>query len=74
MYTSFDGYFWICKTRDGTLFPIIMPIQVKADGLNLSEIPPELSCLSPLENEIDILACPIYENGGTSFRQAALYT
>ena len=66
-YIRFDGCLWICKTRDGALSHGKMPIQAKANGLNLSEICPELSCL-------DILMCPIYKNGGITFRQAARYT
>ena len=48
-YTSPDGYLWIFETCDGTLFPGKMPIQVKANSFNLSEISLELSCLNPLE-------------------------
>ena len=57
-YTSLDRYLWICKTCDGTLFPGKMPIQAKANGLNLSEIPPELSCLDLLEMRLICLLVP----------------
>ena len=35
-----------------------MPIQAKANGFNLSEIPPELSCLNPLEMRLISLLVP----------------
>ena len=34
---------WMCKTCDRALKRGVMPLQAKANGLQLSEIPPELS-------------------------------
>ncbi len=49
LYSSFDDKYWVCKTCDGALSCGRMPVQVKYYGLQLSTIPPELSCLNALE-------------------------
>ena len=41
-YISTDGNQWLCKTCDRTLKRGLMPMQAKANGFHLSEIPPEL--------------------------------
>ena len=48
-YISFGGKEWICKTCDRALRRGCMPVQAKANnGLQLSDVPPELSGLNPL--------------------------
>ena len=42
---SDTGNEWVCKTCDRVLKRGVMPLQAKANGLQLSEIPPELSDL-----------------------------
>ncbi len=56
--TSFDDNYWICKTCDGALSRGKMPVQAKCNGLELSTIPPELSCLNPLELRLISLRVP----------------
>ena len=48
-YISSGGEEWICKTCDRLLSRDYMPVQAKANGLQLCEVPPELSDLNPLE-------------------------
>jgi len=45
---SSDGKEWVCKTCDRALARGSMPLQAEANGLQLSEIPPELSGLNAL--------------------------
>ena len=49
MYISPDDKEWVCKTCDRTLVRGSMPVQAKANGLKLCEIPSELSRLNVLE-------------------------
>jgi hypothetical protein len=42
-YISNDGKVWICKTCDRALVRGSMPLQAKANGLQLSDVPPELA-------------------------------
>ena len=44
-YISNDGNEWVCKTCDRALKHGGMPVQAKANGLQLYDIPPELSAL-----------------------------
>ena len=57
-YFSNDGKLWICKTCDRALLRGSLPLQAKANGLQLSEIPPELSGLNPLELRLISLRVP----------------
>ena len=41
-HISSDGKEWICKTCDRSLTRGSMPLQAKANGLQLCEVPPEL--------------------------------
>ena len=50
---SFDGNQWIYATCNGALTRGNMPTQAVANGLNLSTIPPELSCLNSM---LDLLS------------------
>ena len=62
---SSDGKEWVCKTCDRALARGSMPVQAKANGLQLSEIPPELSGLNA---EIDFPTGAIHENGSPALR------
>ena len=55
---SFDDKHWICKTCDGALSRVRMPVQAKATGLRLSTVPSELSCLKHLEMRLIPLRVP----------------
>ena len=57
-YISFGGKEWICKTCDRALRRGYMPVQAKANGLQLSDVPPELSGLNPLELRLICLRLP----------------
>ena len=48
-YISSDGKQWICKTCDGALKKGNMPLQARANGLQLCPIPNQLSGLNMLE-------------------------
>ena len=55
---------WVCKTCDIALKRGMMPLQAKANGLQLSAIQPKLSGLNPLELR---LIC-LHENGSIAIR------
>ena len=57
-YISCDGKEWVCKTCDRALKRGYMPLQAKANGLRLSEVPPELSNLNALELRLICLHLP----------------
>ena len=57
-HISNDGKEWICKTCDRALARGSMPLQAKANGLQLPEIPPELSDLNALELRLISLRVP----------------
>ena len=57
-HISNDGKEWICKTCDRALARGSMPLQAKANGLRLPEIPPELSGLNALELRLISLRLP----------------
>ena len=58
IYTCFDGNQWICKNCNIALSRGNMPIQAVANGLRLSQVPPKLSCLNPLEIRLLSLNVP----------------
>ena len=55
---SFDGKQWVCHTCDRTLKRGTMPLQAKANGLQLCPVPPELSGLNALELRLICLRVP----------------
>ena len=57
-YISFDGKQWVCRTCDRTLKRGNMPLQAKANGLQLCQVPPELSGLNALELRLICLRVP----------------
>ena len=57
-YISFDGKQWVCRTCDRTLKRGNMPLQAKANGLQLCQVPPELSNLNALELRLICLRVP----------------
>ena len=57
-HISKDGKEWICKTCDRALVRDSMPLQAKANGLQLCEIPPELDDLNSLELRLISLRVP----------------
>ena len=57
-YISSDGKLWMCKTCDRAVGRGNMPLQAKANGLQLSPIPPVLSCLNLLELRLISLRVP----------------
>ena len=69
-YISSDGKLWLCRTCDSALTRGAMPVQTKANNLQLDPIPNELSTL----NALDITKSSIYENGGLTLWQAKKHT
>ena len=57
-YVNDTGNEWVCKTCDRALKLGVMPLQAKANGLQLSLIPPELSDLNALELKLICLHVP----------------
>ena len=57
-YISFDGKQWVCRTCDRALKRGNMPLQAKANGLQLCQVPPELSTLNALELRLICLRVP----------------
>ena len=57
-HISSDGKEWVCKTCDRALARGSMPVQAKANGLQLLQIPPELSGLNALELRLISLRVP----------------
>ena len=57
-YISNDGDEWVCKTCDRALKRRVMPLQAKANGLQLCNVPPELSDLNALELRLISLRVP----------------
>ena len=57
-YISNDGNEWVCKTCDRALKRRVMPLQAKANGLQLCNVPPELSDLNALELRLISLRVP----------------
>ena len=58
IYISNDGNQWVCTTCDRALSRGNMPLQAKANGLQLCPVPDELSCLNPLELRLVSLRVP----------------
>ena len=57
-YVCDTGNEWVCKTCDRALKRGVMPLQAKANGLKLSQIPAELSDLNALELRLICLRLP----------------
>ena len=57
-YISSDGKQWVCKTCDAALKRGNMPLQAKANGLQLYPIPSQLSGLNMLELRLIFLRIP----------------
>ena len=57
-YVNFDGKEWVCKTCDNTLSRGLLPVQSKANGMELDKVPPQLLCLNPLEKRLISLRVP----------------
>ena len=67
-YISSSGEEWICKTCDRSLSRGYMPVQAKANGLQLCEVPPELSDLyKSTLIEINLPTFAFYEDGCIAF-------
>ena len=73
LYTNFDGYRWICCTCNAALTRGNMPAQAIANGLRLSDVPSELSCLNAFEIRLIIFTCTFHENGGPTFWKTEVY-
>ena len=52
------GKQWVCKTCDGALCRGNLPVQAKANGMELDSEPTELSCLNALEQRLISLHVP----------------
>ena len=57
-YVSSDGKQWVCKTCDGALCRGNLPVQAKANGMELDSEPANLSCLNALEQRLISLRVP----------------
>ena len=57
-YVCGTGSEWVCKTCDRALKRGVMPVQAKANGLQLPDIPTELSGLNALEMRLICLRLP----------------
>ena len=57
-FVSIDGKMWICRTWDNMLRKGKMPVQAKANGLQLDPIPNELEDLNALELRLISLHIP----------------
>ena len=57
-YISSNGKQWVCNTCDRALSRGNLPLQAKANGLQLSPIPPELSNLNLVELRLISLRVP----------------
>ena len=57
-YVCDTGNEYVCKTCDRALKRGVMPLQAKANGLQLPEIPPELADLNALELRLICLRLP----------------
>ena len=58
LYTSTHGQIWLCKTCDTALSRGSMPVQAKANNLQLDEIPVQLSTLNALQLRLISLRVP----------------
>ena len=57
-YINSEGQQWVCKTCDGALSRGNLPVQAKANGMQLDSEPAELSCLNALEQRLISLRVP----------------
>ena len=57
-YIASEGQQWVCKTCDGALSRGNLPVQAKANGMQLDSEPAELSCLNALEQRLISLRVP----------------
>ena len=57
-YVCSDCKQWVCKTCDSALTRDNIPLQAKANGLQLQPIPPGLSSLNALELRLISLRIP----------------
>ena len=53
-----NGKQWICMSCDRSLCRGVLPVQSKANGMELDNQPPELSCLNALEQRLISLRVP----------------
>ena len=58
IYVTSEGKQWVCKTCDGALSRGNLPVQAKANGMELDSEPTELSCLNALEQRLISLRVP----------------
>ena len=58
IYVTSEGKQWVCKTCDGALSRGNLPVQAKANGMQLDSEPAELSCLNALEQRLISLRVP----------------
>ena len=58
IYVTSEGKQWVCKTCDGALSRGNLPVQAKANGMELDNGPAELSCLNALEKRLISLRVP----------------
>ena len=56
-YVCDTGNEWVCKTCDRALNCGVIPVQAKANGLKLSQIPSELSDLNALKLSAYVYGC-----------------
>ncbi len=56
--SNIDGKKWVCKTCDGSLSRGVLPVQAKANGMELDDQPDELTGLNPLEKRLIALRVP----------------
>jgi rubrerythrin len=57
-YISVDHKMWVCRNCDKALLRGNIPLQSKANGFSLPEVPPELSSLNMLERRLISLRIP----------------
>ena len=74
LYASFNDAYFICKTCDIALSKGNMPLQSLANNLQLSSVPPELSCLNGLEIRLISLRVAFMKFIGPAFWQAKVHT
>ena len=60
-YVSSDGEQWVCKTCDGALRKGNMPLQAKANGLQLCPIPSQLSSLLFFKAKITLMTKGLHQ-------------
>ena len=58
IYVTSEGKQWVCKTCDGALSRGNLPVQAKANGMELDNEPAELSHLNALEQRLISLRVP----------------